>query len=60
MKCDGRMWEERDNLILKIGSVYHIRNSTCIYPRVKCLNIYIYRRGEYTKNPVEKYNNRKD
>jgi hypothetical protein len=42
-----------------LGSVYHVMNSTCIYLRAKGLNIYMYRRGEYTKNPIEKYNNRK-
>jgi hypothetical protein len=34
-------------------------NSTCIHMRAGGLNIYMYIRGEYTKNPLEKYNNRK-
>jgi hypothetical protein len=41
------------------GSVYHVINSTYIHLRVKGSHIYMYRRGEYTKNPLEKYNNRK-
>jgi hypothetical protein len=34
-------------------------NNTCIHLSAKGLNIYMYRRGEYTKNPLEKYNNKK-
>jgi hypothetical protein len=50
---------EEQTLTLIFGSVYHVINSICIYLMVKVLNIYIYRRGEYTRNPLEKYNNRK-
>jgi hypothetical protein len=38
--------------------VYFVMISTYIYLRAKDPNIYMYRRGEYTKNPLEKYNNR--
>jgi hypothetical protein len=44
-KCRNR-GEEKITLILKIGSVYHVRNNACIHLRAKCLNIYMYRRGE--------------
>jgi hypothetical protein len=43
----------------KTDFVYHVMNNTCIHLRAKGPNIYMYRRGEYTKNPLEKYNNRK-
>jgi hypothetical protein len=42
------------------SSVYHVTNGTCMHLRHKGSNIYMYRRGEYIKNPVKKYNNRKD
>jgi hypothetical protein len=48
---------EEKILTLNSGSVYHVRNNTCIHSRANDPNIYIYRRGEYTKNPLEKYNN---
>jgi hypothetical protein len=41
-----------------LDSVYHVINNACIHLRVKCLNIYMYRRGEYIKNLLKKYNNR--
>jgi hypothetical protein len=44
---------------LNSGSGYHVMNNTCIHLRAKGPNIYMYRRGEYTNNPLEKYNNRK-
>jgi hypothetical protein len=37
-----------------------VMNSTCIHLRAECPNIFKYRGGEYTKNPLKKYNNRKD
>jgi hypothetical protein len=46
-------------LTLKIGSLYHVMNSTCIHLRVKGLNIYMYRRRRIYKEPLKKYNNRK-
>jgi hypothetical protein len=42
------------------GSIYHVMNITCIHLRAKSPNIYMYRRGEYTKTPLKKYNNIKD
>jgi hypothetical protein len=44
---------------LIFGSVYHVMNSTYIHLRTKDPNIYMYRRGEYIKNPLDKYNNKK-
>jgi hypothetical protein len=35
----------------KTSSVYHVMNITYIYLRIKHSNIYMYRRGEYRKNP---------
>jgi hypothetical protein len=37
--------EERRTLTLKIGSVYHVMNRTCIHMRAGGPNIYMYRRG---------------
>jgi hypothetical protein len=39
--------------------IVSVMNNTCIHLRAKGPNIYMYRRGEYIKNPLEKYNNRK-
>jgi hypothetical protein len=50
--------EER-TLTLICGSVYHVKNSTCIQLRTKGLNIYMYKRGRIYKEPLEKYNNKK-
>jgi hypothetical protein len=48
------------NLTLVFGSVYHVLNDTCIHLRAKGPNIYTcIEGGEYTKTPMEKYNNRK-
>jgi hypothetical protein len=47
-------------LTLKISSIYHSMNNTCIYLKDKSLNIYIYRRREYKKNFLKKYNNKKN
>jgi hypothetical protein len=59
VKCRNR-GEEKITLTLKIGSVYHVINSTCIHLRVNSPNIYICTGGEeYTKNPIKKYNNKK-
>jgi hypothetical protein len=44
---------ERTNLTLKIGSVYHVMNSTCIHLRAKGPNIYMSRRGEIYKEPLK-------
>jgi hypothetical protein len=41
--------EERRTLTLKIGSVYHVSNSTCIYLRIRGLNIYMYMKGKIYK-----------
>jgi hypothetical protein len=41
------------------GLVYHVMNSTCIDTRVLGLNICMYRRGKYIKNPLKKYMNAK-
>jgi hypothetical protein len=35
-------------------------NITCIHLRVKGLNIYMYMMGRIYKEPLKKYNNRKD
>jgi hypothetical protein len=50
--------EER-TLTLICGSVYHVKNSTCIQLRTKGPNIYMYKRGRIYKEPLEKYNNKK-
>jgi hypothetical protein len=40
--------------------VNYVMNSTCIHMRTGGPNICMYRGGgDYTKNPLEKYNNRK-
>jgi hypothetical protein len=44
-------WEREQTLTLKAGSVYHVRNSTCILLRAKGLNIYMYKRGRIYKEP---------
>jgi hypothetical protein len=60
MKCDVQDWErEERTLTLICGSVYHVKNSTCIQLRTKDLNIYMYKRGRIYKEPLEKYNNKK-
>jgi hypothetical protein len=46
-------------LILIFTSVYHVINSIYIYLKIKDLNIYMYRIREYTKNYLNKYNNKK-
>jgi hypothetical protein len=51
--------EERTTTLI-FGSVYHVMNSTCIHMRTGGLNIYIYMKEKYTKNPLKKYNNEKD
>jgi hypothetical protein len=43
----------------QLKALIFVMNSTCIHLRNKGSNIYIYKRGEYIKNPLEKYNNRK-
>jgi hypothetical protein len=47
-KCRNR-GEEKITLTLKICSVYHVMNSTCIHLKDKCPNIYMYRRGRICK-----------
>jgi hypothetical protein len=50
----GIVGEEKITLTLKIGSVYHVRNITCIHLRVNGPNIYIYiyrRRKIYKELP---------
>jgi hypothetical protein len=46
--------EERKNLTLLFGYVYHIMNNTCIHMRTGWLNIYMYRRREIYREPLEK------
>jgi hypothetical protein len=41
-------------------SVYYVLNSTCIYMRAEGPNIYIYRRERIYKEPLKKYNNKKE
>jgi hypothetical protein len=53
VKCRNR-GEEKITLTLKIGSIYHVINSTCIHLRVKSPNIYMYRRGRTYIEPYEK------
>jgi hypothetical protein len=48
-KCRGKKSLGERTLIF--GSVYHVMNSTYIHLRTKDPNIYMYRRGEYIKNP---------
>jgi hypothetical protein len=56
MFCDvSKLDDSQRTYVLAI-----VMNSTCIHLRVRGLNIYMYKRGEYTKNPLKKYNNRKD
>jgi hypothetical protein len=49
-KCKNR-GDEKITLILKIGSVYHVRNNACIHLRAKGQNIYMYRRRRIYKEP---------
>jgi hypothetical protein len=50
--------EER-TLTLICGFVYHVINITYIHMRARGPDVYIVQEGEYTNNPLEKYNNRK-
>jgi hypothetical protein len=50
---------DEDSMPVAATRVKSVMNSTYIHLRVRDPNIYMYRRGEYTKNPLEKYNNRK-
>jgi hypothetical protein len=55
-KCSTRLVHSRERettLTLKTGSVYHVRNITCIHLRAKGPNIYIYRRERIYKEPTE-------
>jgi hypothetical protein len=45
--------------LTQIRILMTVMNSICIHLIANGLNIYMYRRGEYIKNPLEKYNNRK-
>jgi hypothetical protein len=59
-KCKEKLWEEKEEtLTLICGSGYHVMNSTCIHLRVRARICTCIGGGEYTKNPLEKYNNRK-
>jgi hypothetical protein len=46
-----RLLGRRENLTLIFGSVYHVINNTCIHMMIERLNIYMYKREKYTKNP---------
>jgi hypothetical protein len=51
--------EKKQILTLIFYSNYHIMNNTCIDMRALDLNICIYKKGKYTKNPLDKGINRK-
>jgi hypothetical protein len=59
VRCARSREREKRTLTLFCGSVYHVRNSTCIHLRTGGPNIYMYMKGKYTKNPLKEYNNRK-
>jgi hypothetical protein len=51
-EVQGIVGKRKKILTLKIGSIYHVMNSTCIHLKAKDLNIYMYRRRRIYKEPL--------
>jgi hypothetical protein len=45
--------------IIHADKIVRVMNNICIHMRARGPNTYMYKREEYTKNSLEKYNNRK-